>query len=173
MNIPRYQSSLPLQKEFVTNNDASGDNIFTQVKREGPVAIYKRTTMDGKFICYEVLILKLALEGSSLPGGNKCKKTYEGYPGGSSFGKRAWACVTMKRAEERFKSLLATVKEKETVSSDQSPSTPTIDIPSGEFNVYQFASHNRLCLKEGAMKLKQLLDGKKVTRLNEKIFKKA
>ena len=47
-----------LEKSFVMNADKVGDNTFTQIKREGQVAIYQRTDMDGEHRSYEVFIIK-------------------------------------------------------------------------------------------------------------------
>jgi hypothetical protein len=45
-----------------------------------------------------------------LPGGNKVQETYEQYPGCAAFGKTAFDCKTIDRAEERFAELVEKVK---------------------------------------------------------------
>jgi len=95
------------------NADKVGNNIFTQVKREGKVAIYKRSWPDGEVKSYEVFIIKTVEKGSPLPNGKTVEETYESYPGAASFGKTAYDCKTIDRAESRFVELMEKVKNRD------------------------------------------------------------
>lgn len=116
-----------LELTFVKNCDKTGDNTFTQVKRyiadgiEGGVAMYKREDMTGALKGFEVFIFKVIHEGASLPGGNTVQESYEGYPGPNSFGKTAYFCTSIERAEERYTELVNKLIKKnspESVESD-------------------------------------------------------
>jgi hypothetical protein len=102
-----------LEKKFTMNADKSGDNIFTQLKRENGVAIYRRDRLDGTFKSYEVFIIKTVEKGSPLPNGKTVEETYESYPGAASFGKTASDCRILDSAEERFDEYLEKVKNRE------------------------------------------------------------
>jgi len=99
-----------LQKEFTGNFDRVGNTKFIQIKKENGVAIYERQNMDGSFRSYEVFIVKVVPKGTALPGGNTVQETYEQYPGCAAFGKTAFDCKTIDRAEERFAELVEKVK---------------------------------------------------------------
>lgn len=137
-----------LEKSFVMNADKVGDNTFTQIKREGQVAIYQRTDMDGEHRSYEVFIIKCRYKGQPLPGGQVEKEDRECYPGAASFGKIAYDCKTLDRAEERFAELLVKVKESEDnreeaertgkpVRKGRKPSkeSKTVAVPKGKFTM--------------------------------------
>jgi hypothetical protein len=99
-----------LQKEFTANYDKVGNNKFIQIKKENGVAMYERQNMDGSHRSYEVFAVKVVEKGTPLPGGNKVQETYEQYPGCAAFGKTAFDCKTIDRAEERFAELVEKVK---------------------------------------------------------------
>jgi hypothetical protein len=100
INTQRYESTMPVMMEFVTNANGSGDQLFTQLKRDGNVCLYRRNITDPKGrknkwkdgMCagFEVVVIKTVLEGSKLPGGGVVEKTYESYPGAEGFGRRGW-----------------------------------------------------------------------------------
>ena len=100
-----------LQKEFTGNFDRVGNTKFIQIKKENGVAIYERQNMDGTFRSYEVFIVKVVPKGTALPGGNTVQETYEQYPGCAAFGKTAYDCKTLDRAEARFDELVKKVKD--------------------------------------------------------------
>ena len=100
-----------LQKEFVGNFDRVGNTKFIQLKKENGVAIYERQNMDGTTRSYEVFIVKVVPKGTPLPGGNTVQETYEQYPGCAAFGKTAFDCKTIDRAEARFDELVKKVKD--------------------------------------------------------------
>jgi hypothetical protein len=102
-----------LEKRFTMNADKVGNNIFTQVKREGNVAIYERSWPDGPVKSYEVFIIKVVEKGTPLPNGKKVEETYESYPGAASFGRTAYDCKTLENAEDRFVELQEKVKKKQ------------------------------------------------------------
>lgn len=99
-----------LQKEFTGNFDRVGNTKFIQLKKENGVAMYERQNMDGTFRSYEVFIVKVVEKGTPLPGGNTVQETYEQYPGCAAFGKTAFDCKTIDRAEARFEELVKKVK---------------------------------------------------------------
>lgn len=88
--LPRYTASMPLQTEFITNADACGDHVFTQIARKGNICLYKRTGVaDGRPKDLELFKVKTIKAGAALPGGNVVEKDYESYPGKAAFGKSA------------------------------------------------------------------------------------
>jgi hypothetical protein len=79
-----------MQTEFITNADACGDHVFTQIARKGDICLYKRTGVaDGRPKGLELFKVKLVKAGAALPGGNVVEADYESYPGKSAFGKTA------------------------------------------------------------------------------------
>lgn len=107
-----------LEKRFTMNADKVGDNIFTQIKREGGVAIYERAWPDGRIKGYEVFIIKTVEKGTPLPNGKQVEETYESYPGAASFGKTASDCRSLAQAEERFEEYLVKVKNREEAAEE-------------------------------------------------------
>ncbi len=95
-----------LEKQFVFNADKCGDQIFTQVKREGNVCMYRRQKIAGGPIqSFEVFVTKVVKAGAPLPGGGQVAEDYEQYPGKSAFGRTAWSIGGVdgeKRASEKF-----------------------------------------------------------------------
>ena len=160
--IPRYKASMPCQTQFVTNNDACGDNIFTQVKREGNVAIYKRTDMDGFNVPqFEVVVLKTVKAGTVFAKGAKpTENDYESYPGAKGWGKTGWTALSLERAEIKMKEVITGVVETIEIKEDtdapkaqtvtvarvskvKGNSTPVV-IPEKEFTQADFAAVNGL-----------------------------
>ena len=95
-----------LRTEFEANYDKTGKMKFTQVRREGDVALYHRTRPDGRTFNYEVFIVKTAKAGAALPNGAVEKEDRERYPGAEAFGRYAYDCSTLEAAEEKFDELL-------------------------------------------------------------------
>lgn len=79
-----------LALEFVKNCDKNGNNKFTQLRREGDVALYRRETLEGHLVGYEVFRFKTILKGTPGRGGIIVDEDYESYPGGKAFGRCAW-----------------------------------------------------------------------------------
>lgn len=148
MNVPRYKSSSPLQKQFVTNADGRGDMIFTQVRRSGNVAIYSRHYEGSPVKEWEVITIKTVKAGAKLPGNNVVANDYEPYPGGQSFGKgnNGYSCVSLARAEEIFNRIVKENSQVYVAPTTTSVVKPVVDeaseIPAGEFTQVQFATHN-------------------------------
>lgn len=95
-----------LQLKFETNADGCGLQTFIQIKRNALAALYKRQQKDGSIHSYEVFKVKVVKKGSPLPGGLFVEEDYEAYPGKGSFGKTAYSCKTLGRAEIRYEELL-------------------------------------------------------------------
>jgi hypothetical protein len=159
-NTPRYTSSLPAQTSFITNADGTGDQVFTQLKRNGPVAIYRRDRIStGHTFGFEVVILKHVKAGQPLPGGNVVKADYEAYPGSSSFGKSAWFYMSEADAELKMDKVIKTLSTPASVEGEateavedvlvsvvevKKKSDTTWVIPQGEFTQADFAKANGL-----------------------------
>lgn len=89
-------------------NFIKSDWSHEQIKRSGDVAIYKRWKEEGKFPAslkphYEVIVIKS--HNGYLVGGVYVEPA-ETYPGSSSWGKLGWSYDSLKKAEEKFNSLL-------------------------------------------------------------------
>jgi len=94
-----------LQKTFDKNCDGAGKQTFNQVKRNGDVCLYSRTTKAGTVIGYEVFVTRVIKAGTSMKGGGVETEDREAYPGKSAFGHWAWSCggvKGLKAAIQRF-----------------------------------------------------------------------
>lgn len=85
------------------------------LKREGDVAIFKRSPVESpKRIHYEVVIITrhegISIEGNYIEPG-------ELYPSGSQWGSMGWTCSSLEEAEVRFKK--AKEQHKETLKNKQ------------------------------------------------------
>lgn len=159
-NIPRYTSSFPVQTSFITNADATGDQIFTQLKREGNVALYRRDRVStGHTFGFEVVVLKTVKAGQPLPGGNVVKADYESYPGPSAFGRSAWFFMSEADAELKMDKVIKTLSttvpvDVESTEVVEDVLVPVVEvkkkndatwvIPNGEFTQADFAKANGL-----------------------------
>ena len=91
-----------LEKTFVKNCDGYGNHTFTQIRREGIIAAYRRNRVkDGTPVGYEVFLIKTVKAGSPLPGGGMVAESYEQYPGAAAFGRHAWSISWGPSAEAR------------------------------------------------------------------------
>ncbi len=137
-----------MQTVFITNADGCGDHIFTQVKRQGQVAIYSRTDCETKKIVgYEVIVIATVKAGTVyVKGGKPTEHDTESYPGAKSFGKSGWSCVSLPQAEAKFAEVV----------KDQQVEEP-VQIPTGEFNIIQFATANCLPVNDSVTLLQTVL----------------
>lgn len=155
-----------LQKEFTANYDKCGNNLFTQLRKENGVAIYKRTRPDGTVKGYEVFIVKIRKKGDKLPGGLVEKEDRECYPGAASFGRYAYACKTEDQAETRFDQLVKKLNgiaddvediddvdgDEDTVAKDkpkkasgrQAKAKPVIKTPSGRWTMKMLVTETKM-----------------------------
>jgi hypothetical protein len=80
-----------LEKTFVMNADKCGNHTFTQIRREGNIAAYRRNRVsDGSIHSYEVFLVKVVKAGTGY-NTNLDAEDYEQYPGPSAFGRHAWS----------------------------------------------------------------------------------
>jgi hypothetical protein len=93
-----------LETQFTQDN-----HNFTQVKRSSKAAIYKRETLEGTFISFEVFAI-LSKDGEEV------------YPNQSSIGKWAWTPIKQDRAERYFNN----------IENGDTP-IPSVDPITGEF----------------------------------------
>jgi hypothetical protein len=195
--IPRYQSSQPIQIQFVTNADACGDHIFTQVKRSGNVCLYSRVNLqDSRHMGFEVIVLKQVKAGAPLPGGNVVKADYESYPGAQSFGRTGWSFSALSGAVWKFNDVvkdqqtkndlfnfsndpITTVPVAVTVKANKGNTlmmlaTVTVkadnqDIPTGEFTQTQFATANSLPIRGMVYNVIQTLVNKGLIKVSRRV----
>jgi hypothetical protein len=155
-NIPRYKASQPMQLVFVTNNDGCGDHVFTQIKRQGNVALYSRIDPENdRIVGYEVFTVKVVKAGTVYAkGATPTANATESYPGAQSFGRSAFFCSTLGRANERFAELI----------KNQQPVDEVSDIPTGEFTLVEFATANCMPPNNVAAGLLQTLLNQKVVK---------
>ncbi len=125
-----------LEKTFVKNCDKSGDHKFIQVRRDGNVCLYRRETLEGRLIGFEVFTTKVIKAGTPLPGGGAEVEDREPYPGKSSFGRTAWQISgpdSDKRANERFEALVkGDVKVEEEIEVDSEETVQVARVVKGE-----------------------------------------
>jgi hypothetical protein len=106
-DIPRYKASFPLQTVFITNADACGDHVFTQLARKGNVAVYRRTKVsDGTCQGFETVVIKTVKAGTVYArGGTPTAADTESYPGSASFGRLGWHFYSKRSALEKMEEL--------------------------------------------------------------------
>ena len=149
-----------LSTDFVQNADKSGKNRFLQIRREKDIAIYRRETIEGSLVGFEVFRFKTIQEGAKLPGGLTVSETYESYPGGKAFGRNAWffgGVGCEERATQRFAELVqgkVEVVEPEEVDTEELKLIPVLRVvsskpvksglkfPEGEFSQKELAAFN-------------------------------
>jgi hypothetical protein len=73
-----------------------GSWTYTQVSREGDVALYRQTHREGSAVRFEVIIVQHAKE--RLAPGGKVVEAGEYYPSSSQWGKGGWTCYTLEEA---------------------------------------------------------------------------
>jgi hypothetical protein len=194
--IPRYTSSQPIQTQFVTNADACGDHIFTQLKRSGNVCLYSRVNLqDGRHMGFEVIVVKQIKAGAPLPGGNVVKVDYESYPGAQAFGRTGWSfdANRLKGAEWKFNEVVKSQQTKSdpslvsfTVKADNgnilmmaTPFTVKADntvkasndqtMPTGEFTQTQFATANSMPVRGMVYNVIQTLINKGLIKVSRRV----
>lgn len=104
-----------IETEFESNANTSGLHKFHQLRRgvnpKGEsVYIYNRITAEGNVFGFEVFTPMVTKAGTVQKFPNGSTRTIEddteNYPGASSFGRTAYFCSTMDRAEFRFNELM-------------------------------------------------------------------
>lgn len=121
MNTSITYEPLPKIKRWTGDGFSSTPRVFTLLKRENDVAIYKRTIeVTGSFEGYEVF--KVTRHNGYELGGQVVKPA-ESYPGSTAFGKTAFFVMTRKRAEEKMHELITKQleKEKEAIENPNRP----------------------------------------------------
>ena len=108
-----------IPNEFSANNDGSGVCKFALVKKDDATntMIYSRTWPTGHSE-FETFIPKFIKAGSPLPGGNTVQEDYFAYPGSAAFGRTAYSCTNLERAEVRFTELVTAAANKALVNED-------------------------------------------------------
>lgn len=77
-----------LEKTFVENADGCGNHTFTQLRREGDFAMYRRDRVkEGTFHSAEIFKVKVVKANTGYNKGDD----YEQYPGKTAFGRHAWS----------------------------------------------------------------------------------
>ena len=148
-------------REFETNANQTGLQQFLMLKRgtnpEGKnVYIYQRAHAEGqnlgKIAGFEVVVPNIKKAGTyPLPNGKSITyaEDFEEYPGASLFGKKAWFCANLQRAEERFQQLISVKVEEPEDIEPAKPKTPKVakaplKLLHGEFSVTELADKNRV-----------------------------
>jgi len=151
-----------LQQTFDKNCDGSGTQTFTQVKRDGDVCLYSRTSDKGTVIGYEVFLTHIIKAGSAMKGGGVETEDREAYPGKSAFGRNnAWfvgGVNALERATDRFDKLVKgerpVIKAEE--GDDEETSIPVVKVvsatpikegltlPDGPFTQKELAAFNHI-----------------------------
>lgn len=171
-NIPRYKASMPMQTQFITNADGCGDQVFTQIKRQGNVAIYSRTDPEtDRVVGYEVIVISTVKAGTVyVKGGKPTEHASESYPGCKSFGKSGWACVSIGQAENKFSQV---VKDEQTtvpvMEISKQVEQESADIPVGEFTQTQFATMNCMPPRGIVYNVLQTLIDKGLVKLSRRV----
>jgi hypothetical protein len=150
-DIPRYKASSPMQTVFVTNADACGDHVFTQVARKGNVAVYRRNKVsDGVCQGWETIVIKTVKAGTVyVKGGTPTAADTESYPGAASFGKLGWHYPSLESAMTKMENLTKEEVKPEMVGE--------WIVPAPEFTFIEFATANELSIDKGTATIIQNL----------------
>lgn len=152
-------NTLPIEKNWTGDGYVGNPLLLKQVKRTESVALYSRVR-NGKIESYEVFTIRKRLKGQPLPGGLFEKEDREVYPSANQFGKIAWACQTLDRANEKFDELVSgpsveinnndednndhseieTPVVSETPKKERVKKTVSFPIPDTEFSIGDYAS---------------------------------
>jgi hypothetical protein len=161
-----------LKTQFICNVDGFKNQQFTQIKRINNVAIYERKDLTtGKLVGYEVFDIKIVPEGFQFtPTSTPVAEAYEFQPGKSAFGKSAWFCTTLERAEIRFSEFLSkqsgTPIQKVRIPVQSVKITPVdtsgIKFPDGTFTRKTFLELNGIDYNTVAVVIRQLIDENKL-----------
>jgi hypothetical protein len=100
-----------LPKEFQDKVDKHSDFIkFRQIKKKDCFYIYERSK-NGAVNGYEAIKANIVKAGTKHPFSKKfVEEDYESYPTARQFGKDAYFCTTLKRAEQKFSQLIEAEK---------------------------------------------------------------
>lgn len=149
-DIPRYKASFPIQKTFITNSDACGDHVYTQVARKGNVAVYRRNKLNGSVFGFETIVIKTVKAGTVYAkGATPTAADTESYPGAQSFGKLGWHYPTQEAALNKLEELVKEEVKPEMVGN--------YVLPSVEFTFVEFATVNKLPIDKGTATIIQNL----------------
>lgn len=180
---------------FETNANQTGNQRFEMVKKgsagDKNVYIYRRTFLEGpragKVFAYEVFIPKVLKAGTiqKFPGGKEIliEQDTEEYANGAKtdFGKRAWFCASLERAEARFDQLTqiqiedSNEETESEVEVDNSPRVrgrpkadrPVLTLPVIEFSVKELAEANKVDYPVAFLFLKEMEEAGKVLRTRQ------
>ena len=116
-----------LDTTFQANYNGTGTSTFTQIKRNDKVAIYVRQWEDGHKV-WEVFTIKTLKAGAQIFNQTLSEDT-EMYPGTSAFGRSAWSCNSLERAEYRFDVLTNGETAEEAVEEVEEASEVKVETP--------------------------------------------
>jgi hypothetical protein len=159
-----------LEKEFVMNADATGNQTFRQLRKDSGVALYERIRSDNSHFGYEVFVIKTVKAGKKLPGGKVVEEDYERYPGAHVWGKTAWSPKTLSDAEDKFDELVAMVKSEEGQPKRRGRKSKKVNLvlPKGDFTMKMLIAETGLTQPVLYVRLQKLIkDGavKEVARV--------
>lgn len=175
---------------FESNANSTGLHKFEMVKRgtttDGKnVYIYRRVLKTGKIFGFEVFVAKFIKAGTVLkfPGGveKTITEDTEQYATKTDFGKRAWFCSSLERAETRFKQLIeiqhnTTENEEESeVETDGTSGVrgrpkadrPVLTLPVAEFSIKELAEQNKVDYSVAFIFAKEMETAGKIKRTRE------
>lgn len=82
---------------------ASGAYLYTQVSRDGDIAIYRQKHKEGSAERFEVIVVQHH-EEDSLPSG-RVQEAGEYYPSSSQWGRAGWTHFTLAQAQAQASAL--------------------------------------------------------------------
>jgi hypothetical protein len=186
-----------IEKDFESNANQLGTQHFHQIKsgvnpKGKTVYLYQRTRSNGRTFGFEVFIPGVTKAGTSQTFPNGTVQTFdedtENYAGKSAFGRSAYFCVNMERAEMRFNELMGIdaavestppmgdgVEIEETTplsphrgrGRPRNGPRPSLLIPVGEFSVREMAESNQVEYITASNFLKELLTAASVKFIRE------
>lgn len=158
----------PIDKEFTLKA-----HTYTQIRREGDVAIYKQTLTDGKGEATPSFeVVKIGRHNGYTIGGAYIEPA-ETYPGATQWGVNGFTCKSLKEADEKFEKLKldktpvvvdgVVVKKKGKAKIEVK-----IVIPVGKFSAKEFADSCKVQYALGFLRMKELIKKGEIKFVEEK-----
>lgn len=159
---------IKLEEQFTSGDGGfSTDPLnYKQLKRTETVALYERSRRNH-ILDYEVFVIKIDPKGkvNKFPGGvikvNPDDK--EKYPSSGQWGKIAWSCSNLTRANERFDELVKNAN----LAMEEPTDEVEFIIPTEEFTTAEFANKNEIMYPIAALFIKANVELGKIKFLRE------
>lgn len=162
-NMNRVVFMIKLEETFISGDGgfSTDPQTYTQIKRTDKSAIYQ-VSRDGKINGFEVFLIKILPKGTQIFAKTQ-EEDEEKYPSTGTFGKTAWFCATLERANERYEEL-----NNASVNADaEEEKKENLIIPVGEFSTKDFAESNKIEYPIAFLFIKSAIEENKIKFVRE------